>query len=501
MIVYRNVRRRVSTAEVIKRIEASDGFERQMELGELEAAVADALCTERDDELPVLRSLREGQWRGLHLPHEIEISVPEGFAYYALAPELYRIASRRLIAALHPGRVAIIGLRSIGTTLASVVEMEMRKQGVETASWTIRPRSHPWDRTIAVTPALENRWRKWDGLFAIVDEGPGMSGSSFASVCRFLAGLGIEPDRVVLLPGWHPEGREFVNAEAAAIWRAHRKYVASFEELQLFDGHCDLSGGKWRQLRRSWPAVQPQHERRKYLHGSRLFKFAGYGRHGKAKRSRAEALAGFVPRVDDLDRGFLSIRWVAGREVTCTPAFLDFAARYLGRIRREFVTGHAADCESLQEMIAVNTGVEWDEPVPESFAVALDGRMLPHEWIETPSGWLKTDALDHFDDHFFPGPQDIAWDLAAFSFEFDLNSEAEHYLLDRYARHSGERCDAARLRFHRAAYLAFRLGYCDMAVSALGDSDDAARFRRERDRYAAAIRSDSWTTTRSRLSA
>ena len=34
-------------------------------------------------------------------------------------------------------------------------------------------------------------------------------------------------------------------------------------------------------------------------------------------------------------------------------------------------------------------------------AYELDGRMLPHEWIETSSGFLKTDAVDHFDDHFF----------------------------------------------------------------------------------------------------
>jgi hypothetical protein len=501
MIVYRKQRRRVSTAEVIRRVEASHGFERQMELGELESGVADELCPDFDDDLPVLRALREDRWRGLDLPREIDISVPEGFAYYALDPELYRIASRRLVSDLRPERVAVVGVRSIGTTLASVVQAQMRTLGVDTVSWTVRPRSHPWNRSLAVAPRLEHAWRNWDGLFAIVDEGPGMSGSSFASVCRFLTGLGIEPARIALLPGWHPEGREFVNPEAAVIWRAHRKYTAAFEELRMFEGDRDLSGGKWRPLTATWPAVQPQHERRKYLRGSQLFKFAGYGRYGAEKRARADVLDAFIPPAEALDRGFLCSRWVNGRQVTCDTAFLDFAARYLALIRREFATGEAADCETLLEMIAVNTGAGWTGAVPAGDAVRLDGRMLPHEWIETGSGWLKTDALDHFDDHFFPGPQDIAWDLAAFVFEFDLDEEAERYFLDRYGRHAGERCGPDRMRFHRSAYLAFRLGYCDMAAGALGASDDAERFRRERERYAAAIRSESWMTTRSRLSA
>src|SRR5690349_8351031 len=106
MIVFRRQRRRVRTAEMLTRIDAAHGFERQIEVGELEAGVADELCPERDEDLPVLRGLREGQWKGLELPHEIDISVPEGFAYYALDPELYRIAVRRLVWQVRPSRVA-----------------------------------------------------------------------------------------------------------------------------------------------------------------------------------------------------------------------------------------------------------------------------------------------------------------------------------------------------------------------------------------------------------
>ncbi|MDP8917228.1 MAG: hypothetical protein M3M95_08520, partial [Pseudomonadota bacterium] len=53
-----------------------------------------------------------GVWR----PTEIEVRIPEGFAFYALHPDLYAAAARRL----PPGDWRVIGLRSIGTSLAAV---------------------------------------------------------------------------------------------------------------------------------------------------------------------------------------------------------------------------------------------------------------------------------------------------------------------------------------------------------------------------------------------
>ena len=124
--------------------------------------------------------------------------------------------------------------------------------------------------------------------------------------------------------------------------------------------------------------------------------------------------------------------------------------------------------------------------------------MLPHEWLETAGGYIKTDALDHHDDHFFPGPQDIAWDLAGFAVEFGAGPVvcSSATSANRAIAISPPGCP-----FYRAAYLAFRLGYCDMAAQALGDTPDAARFRRARDRYDNLIRSEPWTTKTSRSSA
>jgi hypothetical protein len=183
--------------------------------------------------------------------------------------------------------------------------------------------------------------------------------------------------------------------------------------------------------------------------------------------------------------------------VRVTTRFIDHAARYLAHLAREFPTDDAADTETLARMIEHNTGRAWSRPLPEGRAVLLDGRMLPHEWLETASGYVKTDALDHHDDHFFPGPQDIAWDVAAFGVEFGGGER----LIERYSAESGDRDIAARVPFYRAAHLSFRYGYCDVAVQGLGGHPEAKRFRRARERYGAMIESEAWTTKANRLSA
>ncbi len=496
MIAYRKQRREVRTSEVLRQLESATGLERQMLFGELEAGVADALCPDRDEELPVLSALRHGEWRGLGLPEKIEISVPEGFAYYALDPEMYRIAARRFVAEMHPSRVAVIGIRSIGTTLSTVVERELQRLGVSTRSWTVRPTGHPWDRQLATSEELEQEFREWDGWFAIVDEGPGLSGSSFCAVASFLAN-----ERIVLFPSWSPDGSRFVCEAAREMWSRYPKYCAAFEELERFPEGTDYSGGAWREALGIRAAVQPQHERRKYLVGDRLYKFAGFGRYGRAALERARALEGWVAEPLSLEHGFLASRWLTALPARANTHLVDFAARYIAAVRRRFATGAMADPAPLIEAIRENCGLEWSEPVPEAEAVVLDNRMLPHEWLETAQGYRKADALDHGDDHFLPGPHDPAWDLAGFSVEFGLDHGGEEYLLERYGRESGDRSAGARLPFYRAAYLAFRLGYCELAIQALGDSEDGRGFAGERSRYVTLLRQQRWMRQTSLLSA
>lgn len=479
MIVYREQRRRIPTSEALRRIGEESGFDRLMEFGEFETGVADAYSPDCD------RDVRHAM-----IPPEIDISVPEGFAYYALDPELYRRSARRFVAELRPDRVAVIGIRSIGTTLAAVVAEEVPNARV----WTVRPRGHPFERRVCVDYDIARAWLTWAGHFAVVDEGPGLSGSSFASVAEFLSGLGVRDDHIVFLPAWEPDGSAFVNENARRRWLRHRKFSTPFEDLHLFDDAKDLSGGQWREVTGVRPPVQPQHERRKYLRDGRLYKFAGYGRYGRAKLERAARLNGWVPQPQGLENGFLISRWLPGKPARPSRELVEHAARYLAVVAREFATGDTADTAALARLIEHNTGVTWPGALPEGQAVILDGRMLRHEWIETADGIVKIDALDHGDDHFYPGPQDIAWDLAAFGIEFDC----EERLVECYTKESGDDDVASRLPFYRAAYLAFRRGYCQMAAQALEGSADGARWQREQEKYESRIRSEEWTRKTSR---
>ena len=109
--------------------------------------------------------------------------------------------------------------------------------------------------------------------------------------------------------------------------------------------------------------------------------------------------------------------------------------------------------------------------------VVTDGRMQPHEWRLTPHGhFLKTDATSHGDDHFFPGPCHIAWDVAGMAVEWDLSRDAVDYLACKFERLSGLniRC---KLPTFVLAYSVFRLSYLQMALTSTQDSFEIHRLR------------------------
>ena len=186
-----------------------------------------------------------------------------------------------------------------------------------------------------------------------------------------------------------------------------------------------------------------------------------------------QRLAEFCPRACGFSNGFLITEWADGKPATLTNELLDTMARYLAFLRAEFATEEAVPGAALEQMIEVNTGQQVTAPV-DGVVVAGDGRMLPQEWLQTGSGYVKTDAVDHHDDHFFPGCQDIAWDIAGASVEWGFPVEA---LADRYLRLQADSSLRSRLGFYITAYKAYRLGYCTMATESLGDSADGRRFR------------------------
>ncbi len=513
--------------------------------GEFESGVADALCPTEDDSHPTLIALRNiaeclgraaasavdgddaavagalraadaacGRLEPLSWP-DIRVTVPEGYAYYSLYPETYADAVVNWVDGERPPRVLAIGLRSIGASLSAIVTGALQRRGVPTASWTLRPQGHPFDRHVALTRDLVARLDPISSVVLIVDEGPGLSGSSLTGTAAALSALGVTDDRILFVPSWNPSPEGFVSPSAQARWPRHRAILPSFDRIRSSLAEAgvvpadarEVSAGAWREwlrLPQPWPAAQPQHERRKYVFESRVARFAGLGEYGHGSAGRAEALhgAGYCARPVALQRGFLTLQVVDGSPLciaNLNDAFLRHASTYVAWLRCHASTSRTASVAPLAEMLLTNTrealGAEW-LPAAEALArdatafaepsTAVDGRMQPHEWLAAaPGQWIKTDALDHHRDHFLPGCTDAAWDVAGMMIEFGRGGDI---LVAEYARRSGDRLIAQRLPFFVAAYSAFRAGYCAIAAQALAGTDDGARFERLGSQYRDALR-------------
>lgn len=533
--------------------------------GELESGLVDRLSGECDGLSPLARGWRRvafqvghalrSSWRGdragargwlrrlecavaelegIEHPAEVEVGVHEGYAYYGLYPETYLEAAGRFCRDFGPARAVCIGVRSIGAGLAGVVGAELEGAGCEVHSFTVRPWGHPFDRRLVCAGELESEVRAGAGAhFLVVDEGPGLSGSSFAAVAEWLLALGVPEELIVFFPSWPTDGGGLRSERARRLWPRIRKYTVSFEECWLESGRLgeglpegrlrDLSGGGWRSVlyrtAADYPAVHPQHERRKYLvewapsvgraDGGEplLLKFTGLGGYGERRRVIAERLAaaGYSPPVRGARHGFSLSMFCAGEPLhpgVSDDVLLETMARYLAFRRREFPADRDVPIDELLGMIRHNTVVRlgsaalgelewldsWRERVEARGVVAIDGRMLPHEWLRTPGGYLKVDGVDHHDDHFFPGCQDIAWDIAGAVVEFGFGGAAERALLERYRALSGDAGVEEVLPFYRVAYLAFRLGYALLAASSLGECGDGRRFAAAARRYRVLLR-------------
>src|SRR4051794_20335418 len=309
-----------------------------IDFGELEAGITDSIFPRRDGLHPLATTLRRGAVAVAHallgswqtdgarteraliafdrvldavavcdLPDAVTIRVSEGYAYYALHPETYAVAAGRFAAEQRPPKVVCLGIRSIGTSLSGVVAAALEHLGTPIETHTVRPHGHPFHRQVEPAEDLSTllRSQRDDCHFAIVDEGPGLSGSSFTSVVRALRALAIDDSRIALFPSWIADPANLRSQAARQIWTTCRSYTAAAEDAGFGLGEIsggepwvDLSGGLWRphllgEDERRWPAVQPQHEvpKARIRHGQSIVRFAGLGRYGAAKRDRAERLA------------------------------------------------------------------------------------------------------------------------------------------------------------------------------------------------------------------
>ncbi len=467
---------------------------------------------------------------GLPLPAEASLKTAEGYAFYALYPEAYADAAEQL----GGGReVTVIGVRSIGLGLAAVVASVMDTG----PPVSVRPVGHPFERRLQLLPALETALTsRIGGRFVVVDEGPGLSGSSFGAVADALEAMGAARSDIAFLPGHGGDLGPQASPAHRARWRAAERPCTPFDPMaperpgwrlaswfpELTDGGearlQDLSGGAWRALRYAgeaeWPAANTGQERRKLLlttpRGGWLLKFAGLGETGERAFARAHALAsaGFAPEATALRYGFLAQPWLEHArpldlQPRDRPAFAAHLGRYLGWRAAELPapTGAGAGLDVLLQMARVNATEALGGGVARSPALAdalwagapplarvwTDNRLHAQEWLELgPRRWLKTDAVDHACAHDLIGAQDIAWDVAAAWVEFDLDAGEMAILLAALGTRAT--VEPALVSLLEPAYLAFQLGAFTMAAAAhAGWPQEQARLARAAANYRARL--------------
>ena len=467
---------------------------------------------------------------------EIEVKEPEGYAYYLLYPECYFAAAQRL----RRQRWQVLGVRSIGSSLACMVASGLAAE----RPITLRPVGPPFARTVAADPG---RIERTATAYALVDEGPGLSGSSLAAVARWLLDAGVAEDRIHLFVAHrHGPGPE-ANAGIRSLWQraaaAARVHVATFDDLILHAAAAEhrldtwvaslvgplqaplreIGGGAWRDLQ-AHPGVDPApvqqwQERRKFLAdaGDRrwLVKFNGLGATGLRKLALAQSLgdAGFTPRPLGSRHGFIVERWCDDAVPLAVPvpanardALLERIAAYLAFRSCSF--GVPADAgasiavlaamarQNSTEALGPASTAPWDRWAPclalladGVRRIATDNRMHAWEWLVASSGVIvKTDAIDHHAGHDLVGCQDVAWDVAGAAAEFDLSESEEQRLAERVGVLAGAPVLQPLARFLRACYPAFQLGYYDGAARSASNETEALRLRAARERYADRLR-------------
>jgi hypothetical protein len=478
-----------------------------IQAGELEAALADAkspsaVAAQRlTDELAFAVCSGDGVGREafrlieqIHPPDLISVSPPEGFTYYALHPlDFARLSSR---IPEEPGACALIGIRSIGTTLSAMCAAALRQAGRPVSRITVRPAGHPYSRQMDFS-AQEIAWIYQQLIaqaqFLIVDEGPGRSGSTFLSVAESLTRTGVPNEKITILGSREPNPESLCANDAASRWKALR-FTSTIPSVNTRFENCTYAGGGyWRQFLlpdgADWPESWTQMERLKFISpdGKNLFKFEGMGPRGAEVRERALVFAesGLSPKVTDTGDGFLEYEIKKGTVVCAgdlSLPMLEHMARYCAFRWSHFPARESAASE-LRQMLEFNVrqefGVEIAVP-EEAFAtdtpILADGRMQPCEWIGADEKLLKTDAISHGDDHFFPGPCDIAWDVAGIAIEWNLDSPAREHLLIEFRGRTGKEL-SGHLPLYMLAYAVFRLGFCKMGISTVTGSAEEARLR------------------------
>ncbi len=480
LIVYRDGRERVSAVVLLRQLGAALANLRSestdeawlsalLRAGELECALCDAgsqnarLAAAISDELArvVCRANRVSSsgsashetaqqlLASISDEGELIVSRPEGFAYYALHP--LDFADLIHAAGFKTSHVHVVGIRSIGTTLSAIVAAKLNASGTSASRTTVRPAGHPYDRRTTFTGLQRNVIRQAlarDVLFLVCDEGPGRSGSSLLSVAEALEQQGASCDQVILLCSHQPQVEELCAPRGAERWRRYGSIAPGMTKRLPAEAGRYLGGGEWREFfighEDAWPAAWPHVERLKFLSRDqqKLLKFEGYGPYGEQVRQREQLLAasGFGAAHLGHESGFGIQELIGGNQpgvAEVSPALLRHMAKYCAwRAAAIPATVSEHGLRQLEHMAAANVEQEFGF-APElrldvERPAVCDGRMQHYEWRNVGyERWIKLDASTHGDDHFFPGPTDIAWDLAGICVEWRLTAAVPRFLSRR----------------------------------------------------------------------
>jgi hypothetical protein len=459
----------------------------------------------------------------------VTVKVPEGYAFYALCPEQYCATALNWTRQTSDRREAlVIGLRSIGTSLSAVVKETLCHVGWKTRRITVRPDGHPFQRQLTL-PAIHIAS---NSPVLIVDEGPGISGSSMAAVARAFISIGF--GNIHFLPGHSHEPGIAAASEVREIWRQAPRHVTPLEKIRWhglsleqsllvesgkFSGQKyqperieNISGGLWQMFlpknKMEWPTSPPQFERMKYLcinprGSSVVWKFAGFHNNGdgsSASESDLQRLsflarAGYCPEPLGAFRGFVAMPWIEGVRLNRGDAKDDSVLKHvgnyifeaaqspLGSTENEIAVQRLANMlycntkESLGEVAAEDASNLTEAPFEiEALLAYGDGHLAPHEWIRTDDGRiLKADAEGHARDHTLVGEQSLLWDIAGAFSEWELNMQTAIPLL-RALELKGMQVDRVALAFYRAAYAAFRVGLMSLSFAQVTNERAKGRF-------------------------
>lgn len=467
---------------------------------------ASLICALRE----VLTVLTDG------LPEKIRIKIPEGFAFYCLYPEQYIIAAENWIRTKSTGNVLLIGIRSIGTSLSALVRAVLRAALFACSRMTVRPGGPPFQRAAILTTVSE----RFDHAL-IIDEGPGLSGSSMASVAEGLLRQGITS--ITFLPAHRNGPGPAASIEVKEIWNSIPSVAFPFgpemplgpislkEKLEAESRNIlhadkleftDFSGGNWRKFvfraGSEWPPTVPIFERTKYLFRAEngrgvLWKFAGLGAgpdfepqalrcFRKQTRLHKRNFAAEPLKIID---GFLGCHWHAGQALTRNEldgTMIQKLAGYLmdaaepmsetGSFEQAvFGLSEMISCnlkEALGESVSAKARAFVNSGPPEQLQSYGDGRMAPHEWIRTHEGTvLKTDCWGHRFDHTCIGGQSVLWDVAGAILEWHMNPNQASFFIDRLSDH-GLAFPPEALTFYLLGYASFRIGLLSMTEEAAG---------------------------------